>query len=161
MSENDGFKIDTESVKRFGFRIMELSTIYGQPDDAQNATQDYGQLLKGFSSLIANWYFMNPDLLNGRIVCRFLPEARLGVPIKYYRTRVSPTNPYPKMEMYYCQGVTDNYSYGQPITTTLTAIRGIRYNLNAANQAGLKAEITKLLEARDRVKRSFGGGMLA
>ena len=65
------------------------------------------------------------------------------------------------MEMYYCQGVTDNYSYGQPITTTLTAIRGIRYNLNAANQAGLKAEITKLLEARDRVKRSFGGGMLA
>lgn len=157
MSENGGFKIDPESIKRYGFRIMELSTIYAQPDDKKNAQSNFGELLKGFSSLIANWYFMNHNFLNGRIVCRFLPEARLGIPVKYYQTKVTPYNPYPKMEMSYCQGVTDSYQYGQPLTTTLTVIRGIRYNLLAANNEGLKDEINKLVQANERIRNTFGG----
>lgn len=156
MSSNGGFKVDVDSIRRFGFRIMETSTIYGQPDNSKNQPQDYALRLKAFTAMNANWYFMNPAFLNGRITCRFLPDARLGIPIKYFETRVDQWNPYPKMELFYCQGVSDNYKYGQVMTTTLTTIRGIRYNLLANRQSGMKSELNKLAGVRERVKQFFG-----
>ena len=156
MSSNGGFKVDADSIRRFGFRIMETSTIYGQPDNSKDQPQDYAIRLKAFTAMNANWYFMNPAFLNGRIVCRFLPDARLGIPIKYFQTRIEPYNPYPKMELFYCQGVSDTYQYGQPMQTTLTVIRGIRYNLLTNRSASLKQEMQKLSSVRERVKKFFG-----
>jgi len=155
LSENGGFSVDVESIKRYGFRIMELSTQYAQPDDSKTAQSDFAQILTNFSKTIANWYFMNPQFLNGRIVSRFLPEARLGIPCKYYETRISPTNPYPKMELFYVQGVTDNYTYGQPVTTTLTVIRGIRYDISKNASTTINPAFAALGDLRQRVASTF------
>jgi len=132
VSHNGGFQMDIDSIRRYGFRMMEVSTQYAQPYDNKNQPKDIGQILKNFSQLLGNWYFMNPAFLNGRITSRFLPNSRLGIPCVYLETRKSPNNPVPKAELFYVQGVTDNFNYGQPITTTLTVIRGLRYNLESA-----------------------------
>ncbi len=156
LAENGGFKIDVDSVSKFGLRMMEVSTIYAQPDLNKAQNSNHYSLLKDFTGMIANWYFMNHALLNGRIVTRFLPEARLGVPYKYYQTRITANSPYPKVEIGYTQEITDTYSYGQPITTTIVGIRGVRYNLSG--KGTVASAIEKLVTARERVKNFFSVG---
>lgn len=141
-AEAGGFNLSPESIKKYGMRVMEVSTPYAQAKPGTTQDNDLGQTLGTFSRTLANWYFMNPSFLNGRISCRFLKDARIGVPVKYFETRITPSNPYPKMELFYVQGVSDHFEYGQPVTTSLTVIRGLRYDLgaNAALLPGPDAE---------------------
>lgn len=131
-AESGGFNINVESIKKYGIRVLEVSTQYAQPNTGAVQEKDLGQTLGTFSRTLANWYFMNHCFLNGRLSCRFLKDARLGVPVKYFETRVTPDNPYPKMELFYIQGVSDHFEYGSPITTTLTVVRGLRYDLTSS-----------------------------
>jgi hypothetical protein len=130
-----GIIIDPVSIKKYGFRMMELQSFYvqsGQKSDEEEST--FQSLLASFSKTIANWYYLNPYFLNGSITCRFLPEARIGVPCRYIKTRIDDVNRYPKIELFYVQALVDEYTYGAQITTTLTVIRGIRYNLETQNE---------------------------
>jgi len=136
LSEEKGFYVDTDSIKRFGFRMLEVSTPYAAPNRTSSNNQSHIQTMKEFSGMLANWYFLNPVFLNGRMVCRFMPEARVGVPCTYIETRVTPDNPYPKAELSYIQGVADQFQAGKLITTTLTVTRGLRYDLTAESNGG-------------------------
>lgn len=131
-----GFNLSIDSIRKYGIRVMEISTQYAQPSQGKVQDSDLGQTMGTFSRTIGNWYFMNPALLNGRLTCRFLSQARIGVPVKYFETRITPDNPYPKVELFYVQGVADHFEVGAPITTTLTVIRGVRYNLGGGEQIG-------------------------
>lgn len=146
-AESGGFNINVESIKKYGIRVLEVSTQYAQPNTGSAQEKDLGQTLGTFSRTLANWYFMNHRFLNGRLSCRFLRQARLGVPVKYFETRVTPDNPYPKMELFYVQGVDDSYDYGQPITTTLTVVRGVRYNLAGAGSLLAGPDSSALLDS--------------
>lgn len=151
-SVNGSLLIDKDSILKYGFRIMEVSSPYVQPyDNKDSVTETIPTLIKNFSGLLANWYFMNPYFLNGRISCSFLPNARLGIPVKVYQPRSMPTNPYPKIELYYCQGVSHSFTQGQPLSTTLTLTRGIRYTFS---NKGVKTSDNYGLE---RAKAAFGG----
>lgn len=130
-----GFLIDVDSCKFFGFRIQEVSTVFVCPVAGTNQPQDPSGYAVEFSKTLANWYFLNPVFLNGRIVSRFLPEARLGIVCKYFETRITPKNPYQKMELFYVQGVSDHFAVGDLLTTTMTLIRGIRYKLSGTSGA--------------------------
>lgn len=137
-----GFLIDVDSCQFFGFRIQEVSTAYVCPIAGKNQPKDPTSFAVEFSKTLANWYFLNPVFLNGRIVARFLPEARLGIVCKYFETRITPKNPYAKMELFYVQGVSDRFEVGQPITTTLTVIRGIRYKLSGVSSEAVASSTT-------------------
>lgn len=152
---NGAFQVDIDSIRKFGFRIMEISTQYAQQAVTKDGSKivDWTIIQKMFSQTIANWYFLNHIFLNGRLKCRFLPQARLGVPCKYFETRITPDNPYPKMELFYVQGVTDSFQANQPITTTLTVIRGMRYKLQ--KNSGLPAAAAALDGIKSRVQASF------
>jgi len=154
MVEQGIFGFDVEDILHHGFRMMEVSTIYcgGQGGKLKNANF-YAQL-KAFSKLLQNWYFMNPGFFNGRITTRFMPEARLGVPLKYYETRIDPWNPYPKMELFYIQGVSHSYKVGQMLTTQYTVIRGLRFDLTGSN-VDQQQEVASL---RNRVLTYFSAG---
>lgn len=145
-AESGGFNINVESIRKYGIRILELSTQYAQPNGAAVQEKDLGQTLGTFTRLLANWYFMNQCFLNGRINCRFLKQARLGVPVKYFETRITPDNPYPKMELFYVQGVSDHFEVGAPITTSLTVIRGLRYDLSASGDIVAGPDISTALD---------------
>jgi hypothetical protein len=113
---------------------MEFSTQYCQPPSkvAVNET-DYIIKMKTFSQTIANWYFLNHRFLNGKMVCRFLPKARPGIPCKYYETKKTRNNPSPKVEISYVQAVVDSFSRGSAMTTTLECIRGLPYTLSGTS----------------------------
>ncbi|MGZ3773051.1 MAG: hypothetical protein ACXVCY_04135 [Pseudobdellovibrionaceae bacterium] len=131
LSANDAFKLDADSALSYGFRNMELSTYFASEPTGKKDQSNIYEILTNFSKMLGNWYFANPNFLNGRMTSRFLPDARIGVPCKYVETRITNANPYPKMEIFYVQGVTDNFSKGSPLTTTLTVTRGLRYDLSS------------------------------
>lgn len=131
--DDNGFLIDAKSISRYGFRMMETQSVYCEPDPQDSQSKSYQQNASKFTQMLANWYFMNPLLLNGTMICRFLPEARLGVPMRYFETAITPKNPYPKMELYYVQGITDSWVKGGIITTTLSLTRGLRYDLSKSS----------------------------
>jgi hypothetical protein len=137
-----GFLIDVDSCEFFGFRIQEVSTAYVCPIAGKNQPKDPTSYAVEFSKTLANWYFMNPKFLNGRIVSRFLSAARLGIVCQYFETRITPKNPYPKMELFYVQGVSDRFEVGQPVTTTLTVIRGIRYKMSGKTSEAVASNAT-------------------
>jgi len=147
-----GFHIDVDSAKTYGFRMVELSTNYVEPSPNKEQPESADRFAVEFGKTLANWYFMNPAFLNGRLVCRFLKEARLGIVCKYLETRITPENPYPKLELFYVQGVADDWSIGQPIRTTLTVVRGIRYKLTGVSN---EEEITSAQSAAD-ISAQFG-----
>ena len=149
LAENGGFRIDPDSITKYGFRILGLSTPYATPAPTKSQGGDYTQIMKDFSELIANWYFMNPAFFNGRMVCRFLPSARIGVPVSYIETHIRPDSPYAKLELSYCQGISDSYKRGQVLKTSVTVTRGIRYKLESliittAVASGLSGSISDM-----------------
>jgi len=122
MTSCEGFKIDTESVSLYGYRALEVSTPYASFKDDMSS-------MKNFTNMLANWYCLNQHLQDGVMTCHFLKEARIGVPCVYVETRLSPSNPYPKLEISYIQGLQDDYEFGKGLTTTLTVTRGLKYDL--------------------------------
>jgi hypothetical protein len=139
--DQKGVIIDPESIKRYGLRMMETSSFYLQPTQTKQSNVTFQSLMAKFSKVIANWYYLNPWFLNGSITCRFLPKARIGIPCRYIKTRVDSTNEKPRMELFYVQGVSDEYSYGRPLTTTLTVTRGIRYSLEKGDQVSMLRQV--------------------
>lgn len=146
--QSNSVQVNIESIKKYGMRSVWVSTPYFQPEPDQVQAQSLGDVTGPFTNTLANWNFMNDGLLNGRITCRFLRRARVGVPVKYFETRITPQNPYPRMEVFYVQGVSDHFEAGQPISTTLTVIRGLRYDLSQAGDS-LIATASSLLGAED------------
>lgn len=144
----DGYRLDPDSILKYGFRVMEVSTQYAQPEGNSTVSQTQIQYLKNFTATLANWYFLNSNFMNGKIACRFLPEARLGVPVKYYVTRPTAAIPYPREDRFYCQGVTDEYRMGEGIRTTLTVIRGIRRRLDDVVEVTAANDLLKNLRGR-------------
>jgi hypothetical protein len=124
-----GFLIDTESIQRHGFRFMQGESQYTQPSIKNSDTQNFYQIAANYTKVIGNWYYLNPWMLNGNIVCRFLPRARLGIPCYYINTRKTLSSPNGRVELFYVQGVTDEYVFGEPIKTSLQVTRGLRYGI--------------------------------
>lgn len=145
-ADKKGIIIDPASIKKYGLRMMETSSFYLQPTQTKKVNVTFQEIMVKFSKVIANWYYLNPWLLNGTITCRFLPDARIGTPCRYIKTRVDSTNEKPRMELFYIQGVSDEYSYGRMLTTTLTVTRGIRYSLEQGDQVSMIKQVPNGLE---------------
>lgn len=124
------YNFDVDSIVKYGFRMMELGTAFAGGKHPKTESQNRFEIAVSFNKLIQNWYFLNPFFYNGKITTKFMPEARLGVPLKYFATRTTPSNPFPRMDLFYVQGVGHSYQYGQMLTTTYTVTRGLRYNLS-------------------------------
>jgi len=129
MASTGGIKINTDSIRKFGFRAMEVTTVCNEIGDTKNSGADYLDTVKKFTQFIANWYMLNPVFLNGRISSRFIPDARIGVPCLYFETRITDKNPYQKCEMYYVQSVSESFTVGQVLLTNISVVRGLRYTL--------------------------------
>lgn len=140
LAEIGGYIIDTDSIAKYGFRSMETTTQYASPSGESDS---YLQNMVDFTKMLANWYCLNPSLMDGVMTCRFLKKARLGIPCVYIETRKTPSNPYPKLELSYIQSIQDDYEYGKPITTTLTLTRGLRYDLTKSWEEALLEEAIK------------------
>ena len=95
-----------------------------EPDPGESTTREYfpGQVdtpdtrraLARWALLNDHWYQHNLEYLSGSIEMRGAPEIRVG-----YRLDLPDRN-----MSFYVEGVAHNWSYGQPMTTTLHVTRG-------------------------------------
>ena len=98
-----------ESTAEDPGETAEASTNPGFVDDAS-----IRRLLARWALLNDHWYQHNLEYLSGSIEMHGAPEIRAG-----YRLDLSDRN-----MSFYVEGVSHNWSYGQPMTTTLQVTRG-------------------------------------
>jgi len=66
--------------------------------------------------MLDHWYQHNIEYLNGTMALRGMPDIRVGYRLDVYERR----------ESYYVEGVTNNWEFPGPLTTTLAVSRGQR-----------------------------------
>jgi hypothetical protein len=109
------------SVMKHGLRVWSNSTRFADFSVKTSANKGYDTL--GTRQKVIRWVIMldhwkqhNEEYLNGSITTRGFPEIRVG-----YRLDILERH-----ESYYVEGVTHNWQYPEPLTTTLTVSRGQR-----------------------------------
>lgn len=134
MASKDLVKISQKSILYHGFRPLELSTAYAEPSK-EKGQEVYYDNLKKFSHTLANWYSLNHYFLNGTIATKFIPSARLGIPLVYWATRKKQyanrdgAKFDSRKEVFYVQGLSESFNVGSGLSMNFIVTRGLRYKV--------------------------------
>jgi len=112
------------SILRNGLRVRTYSTRFGRfstkTAGSKNGLDVHGTRHKlcRWVMMMDHWYQHNIEYLQGVMTLRAFPELRVG-----YRLDVKGRN-----ESYYVEGVNQNWTFPEPLTTSVTVSRGQRYD---------------------------------
>lgn len=105
---------DPEDIHRHGMRHLDVSTSY-RSDKKLNLTISNDQRY-----LLSNWYAMNPYLYSGSLpLVLGRPDIRVGG-----RVRIPDSTGRKRDETFYVEKVTNSWTHGPGVRTTLGVTRG-------------------------------------
>lgn len=110
-------EIDQDKWAFYGYRPMEMTFKYFDRDYLADFTGT-DALAGEMNRMVRGWYEKNAEFLNGTVEMMTVPDAyvRIGEKIRYLNGE------------FYVEGTSRSWTYGGPMTTTLTVTRGYQYD---------------------------------